>query len=177
MIKQFVALQILMFLLNAFVYSQQPSSDKAFQVQIEALGPASLLSVNIDSRFGKKENGLGFRLGLGGSPLGMFGVSCNVGTQISVPLGINYLVGKKQHLLELGGGLVPTIISATKRYCPNLNPGFFSDETGSYAFLSAGYRYQPVQQKRKTYRVFISPLFQNGFSPKFWGGASIGFRI
>lgn len=48
MIKQFVALQILMLLLNVFAYSQQLSSDKAFQVQIEALGPASLLSVNID---------------------------------------------------------------------------------------------------------------------------------
>lgn len=177
MIKQIVALQILMLLLNHFVDAQQPPSGKAFQVQLEAFGPASLLSVNFDSRFGKKENGLGFRAGLGGSPLGMFGVSCNAGTQISVPLGINYLVGKTKHLLELGGGFVPTIISGTKRYCPDLATGFFSDETQSYAFLLAGYRYQPVQQKRKTYRIFISPLFQSGFSPKLWGGASIGFRL
>ena len=66
-------------------YSQKYSLH-ASQWQLEAFGPASLFSINYDTRFGKKEKGLGFRFGLGGSPLGTLGESCNRGSQISLPM-------------------------------------------------------------------------------------------
>ena len=153
-------------------YSFHPS-----QIQFEALGPAGLFSINIDSRFAKKENGIGFRIGLGGSTLGSLGESCNSGAQISFPVGINYLIGKKQSLLELGGGAVLAIISGTKIFCTDIERSFFSDETVSYGYLLAGYRFQSAEKKKLTYRIFISPLFQEDFPMKFWGGVSIGYRF
>lgn len=159
------------------VSAQNKFSPHASQIQLEGLGPAGLFSINFDSRFAKKDNGLGYRIGVGALPLGIFGESCNSGMQLSVPIGLNYLIGKKNHLLEIGGGGNWAVISATKIYCPNLKPAFFSDETGSYGFLSIGYRYQPFQKKGITCRAFISPLFQKGFSPKLWGGISAGYRF
>ena len=145
---------------------------------MEVLGPGSLFSFNFDSRFAKKENGIGFRLGLGGSPLGLLGESCNSGVQISLPAGVNYLIGQRCHFLELGGGGVLVMISATKRYCiQQFKKIFFDDRTESYGYLLAGYRLQPESKKGFTYRIFISPLFQNNFPLKFWGGVSIGKKF
>ena len=158
-------------------FPQSKFSSHATQLQLEAFGPGSLFSVNIDSRFGKKENGLGFRVGIGGTPLGLFGDACNKGSLNTFPLGINYLAGKNKHLLELGAGGVLLFMAGTKRYCSDLGKGFFGDEAEPYLFLTTGYRYQPFKRKGLTYRAFVSPLFQKGFSPKLWAGASIGYRF
>lgn len=156
----------------------QRISTAASSVQIEVLGPAGLGSINLDSRFGRKENGPGFRLGLGGLPLGMAGSrSCNTGIQISLPAGFNYLFGKGPHFLETGAGAVLAIISSTKIYCPDFDSGFFSEETESYGYLLAGYRFQPVKKKGTLFRLFVSPLVQRHFPVKFWGGIGIGHRF
>ncbi|CAN5291139.1 hypothetical protein BH20BAC1_BH20BAC1_28830 [soil metagenome] len=144
---------------------------------MEILGPGSLFSLNYDRRFSKRENGIGFRMGIGGSTLGFFGKSCNSGSQIRLPIGLNYLFGKQDHYLEIGGGIVPNIIAATKSYCPDLKPTFFGDATETFEYILAGYRCQPGKKKGMTYRVFISPLFQKGFDVKLWGGLSIGYKL
>lgn len=172
-----------LFLLMYFTCSdlcvaQQNISLAAPQIQLEILGPAGLFSFNFDSRFSKKDKGVGFRVGLGGMPLGIAGsTSCNSGAQLSVPAGLNYLTGKGPHLLEAGGGAVLSIISSTKVYCPGLQTGFFSDETQSYFYLLAGYRFQPVRKKGTTFRMFVSPLFQQNVPVHFWGGISVGYRF
>ncbi len=167
---------ILILFFSLDIHAQKNHSEHASQFQVELLGPAGLFSLNVDSRFAKKENGIGFKIGLGGSPVGMFGETCNSGSQISVPLGLNYLIGKRKHFIEVGGGGVLAIISATKRYCEGFESGFFSDETGPYGYASLGYRYQPFEKKGITFRAFVSPLFQQGFNTKVWGGGSIGYR-
>ena len=172
--KKFLTV-ILLILFSSKIFSQANKTHRSFQIQFEALGPGSLFSFNIDSRFSKKGNGLGYRIGIGGSPLGIFGETCNTGAQISLPLGLNYLVGKKVNLLEFGAGASFTVIAGTKVYCPDLKETFFGDGTESYGYLLAGYRFQPKEKNRLTYRVFISPLFQNNFPIKFWGGASVGY--
>lgn len=158
-------------------YCQQKYSFHASQFQFEMLGPASLFSLNFDTRFCKKEKGFGFRIGIGGSPLGVLGTSCNSGGQLSLPVGLNYLIGKNNHYAEIGGGIVPTVIAGTKIYCSNLKKSFFSDETESYKYILAGYRYQPANKRGVTYRAFISPLFQSGYKVKLWGGFSIGLKL
>lgn len=161
-------------------YSQSAVSKKASQFQIESLGPGSLFSIKFDTRFAKRENGLGFNIGIGGAPLGMFGQSCNSGFQLALPFGLNYLVGKQNHLLELGTGYVPTISGGTKRFClpeAGTKPDFFSEDMSSYWYLLSGYRYQPAPKKGVTYRLFISPLLRTNFPLKFWGGGSIGLRF
>ncbi len=168
-------------LLGCFPYSlfaQQAKSKTAFQVQLEGMGVAGLVSLNMDSRFSGKENGLGYRMGIGAVPKGFFCETCNSGVILSVPLGINYLIGSRQHKIEAGAGVVfPVIDGGTKRGCEEPVKGFFSDETSTWLFSSVGYRYQPFREKGFVYRAFISPLFQSEMPVKFWGGASIGYRL
>ena len=76
--KVILFILIHLFFLNTS-YAQEKFSVHASQVQFEMLGTAGLFSFNFDSRFTKKENGIGFRLGLGGSPLAVLGKSCNSG--------------------------------------------------------------------------------------------------
>ncbi|MBK7289988.1 MAG: hypothetical protein IPI78_06975 [Chitinophagaceae bacterium] len=74
--------------------AQHKVSKHASQLQLEVFGEGGLFSLNYDARFAKKENGIGFSLGLGGTPLGLGGYSCNSGFQLSLPIGLNYLAGK-----------------------------------------------------------------------------------
>ena len=171
---------ILFILLPESAYSQNRIASRSTQLQLEAFGPAGLFSIRIDTRFAKKENGIGYSIGLGGTPLGVLGESCNRGLQLSLPVGLNYLVGKNKQLLELGVGVVPVIVGGTKIFClptPGSKDDFFSENITSYWYMLAGYRYQPVRKKGFTYRIFISPLLQKDFPLKLWGGASIGIRL
>jgi hypothetical protein len=72
------------------------------------------LSANFDSRFGKKENGFGYRVGIGFSP--RFGkVAADVislPVDFTIPIGINHLAGKGPHYFESGLGL--TFISGSE---------------------------------------------------------------
>ncbi len=172
-----IFLFVFIFQFNNHCYAQQKYSSHASQFQLELFGPGSLFSLNYDTRFLKRENGIGFRIGIGGSPLGFFGKSCNSGAQMSLPLGVNYLFGNNNHYAEIGGGIVTNIIAGTKAYCPDLKPTFFGDATETYEYLLAGYRYQPRKKKGITYRAFISPLFQSGFDVKLCGGISVGYKL
>ena len=170
-------LSFLFFFVPPNTFSQSHSTSHAFQLQLEVLGPGASSSFNIDSRLTKKENGIGFRAGIGITPLGWLKEACNSGSLNSFPIGINYLIGKNQHLLEFGAGGVLLFMTGTKVYCTGMEKNFFSEETTNYWFTSIGYRYQPVHKKGMTYRILVSPLFQKDFPVKFWGGASIGYRF
>ena len=159
------------------VFSQSHSTSHAFQLQLEVLGPGASSSFNIDSRLSRKENGIGFRAGIGITPLGWLKDACNSGSLNSFPIGINYLIGKGEHLFEVAGGGVLLFTSGTKLLCVDMEKNFFSEETTNYWFASLGYRYQPMHQSGLTYRAFVSPLFQKDFPVKLWGGVSIGYRF
>jgi len=167
----------LFFFIPSKAFSQSQSTSHAFQLQFEALGPGASSSLNIDSRLTKKENGIGFRAGIGITPLGWLKDACNTGSLNSFPVGINYLMGKSQHLLEFGAGAVLSFMSGTKVYCTGMEKSFFSEDTENYWFTSLGYRYQRLRRKGMTYRLFVSPLFQKDFPVKFWGGGSVGYRF
>ncbi len=170
-------LSFLFFFVPPNTFSQSHSTSHAFQLQLEVLGPGASSSFNIDSRLTKKENGIGFRAGIGITPLGWLKDACNSGSLNSFPIGINYLLGKGKNLLELEGGCTLLFTSGTKLYCLDMEKNFFSEETTNYWFASVGYRYQPVHQRGLTYRAFVSPLFQKDFPVKLWGGVSIGYRF
>ena len=175
--KIFFLLSFLSLCISGKSFSQTGPSSHAFQFQLEGFGPGIYSSLNMDSRITKKENGIGFRIGIGITPLGFLKNQCNTGSLNALPAEINYLIGKNKHFLEIGAGGVLLFMSGTKRYCLNMEKQFFSEETTNFWFTSVGYRYQPAHKKGLTYRVFISPLFQKNFPPKLWGGASIGYRF
>jgi hypothetical protein len=112
----------------------------ANQFYLELFGAAGGASLNFDSRFGEKENGLGYRVGIGGE----FSFSSALGTStaLAIPVGLNYLIGAKQHHLELGAGATP----------------FFGDETyypRTYwgTNFNAGYRLTPFNKKGFSFRA------------------------
>jgi hypothetical protein len=160
---------ILLFFISIKDFSQTHSSAHATQFQLEFAGPGIFSSLNIDSRFAKKENGLGFRLGIGITPLNMLKDQCNTGSLNSFPIGINYLIGKNKHLFEVAGGAAFSFMSGTKLYCSSMAKHFFSEETTNYWFTSIGYRYQPFKQKGFTYRAFHFSFISREFSCKTLG--------
>ncbi|HSF44373.1 MAG TPA: hypothetical protein VLA58_00135 [Chitinophagaceae bacterium] len=112
----------------------------AKQVYLELFGAGGGISLNFDSRFGQKENGLGYRVGIGGE----YSFSSALGSSkaVSIPVGLNYLFGAKKHYFELGGGATP----------------FFGDKTyypQSYwgANFNAGYRLTPFNKKGFSFRA------------------------
>ncbi|HLO82453.1 MAG TPA: hypothetical protein VK166_15925 [Chitinophagaceae bacterium] len=149
-----------------FSARSQNLSTHASQAYFELFGAAGGVSLNYDARFSKKENGLGYRVGIGGG----FLYSSSFGTSITVavPVGLNYLFGTRKHYFELGGGASP----------------FFGDEM-SYpknyfgVNLSAGYRLTPFQKKGVSFRAGYMQwvIFANGtdFTPYLY--LSVGYRF
>jgi hypothetical protein len=126
-------------------------------------GSGPLLSVNYDRRFQKRVNGAGFAVGLGyygESGIGIF----------SIPVSLNYLIGRNSHFIELAAGT--TFITATAT-------DFFDEGSSSgSAFIhhiNAGYRYQPTRGGF-FFRGGISPLFAEGeYATSFYLGFGHNF--
>ena len=161
---------------NILLAQEKRFSGHGSQIQLEIPGPAGVFSVRFESRFMKRPNGMGYTVGFGAAPYNLE-ESCNDGGFLTIPLGLNYLLGKEDHMLEIGAGAVLKILGGgTKVWCPELEDNFIENGNPAYFYGLVGYRYQPIS-KRLTWRIFVSPLFQKGFSPKFWGGASVGLKF
>ena len=145
------------------------SSANAQAPQLYAeLGGPSVAGINFDTRFSKKENGFGGRLGIGGFSIDGDGL-------LFVPVGINYLVGKPEatNFFELGLNL--TYVSATSNGEEADTNNNLADTWGSFTF---GYRYQPKGQG-VTFRASVNPVFafKNGVLWPFYGGVSVGYKF
>ena len=160
--KKLVFATLSIILLSSSTIAQAP------QLYAELGGPG-IASLNFDSRFSKKESGIGGRVGFGG--FAFDGASI-----LFVPLGINYLIGKEgtKNFFELGAGA--TIVSASD------NSGTGTDTenrfNSTFGHLTLGYRYQPVGNG-VTFRVAINPLigFESGTFWPLYGGVSVGYKF
>ncbi|MFN0200758.1 MAG: hypothetical protein ACKVTZ_04530 [Bacteroidia bacterium] len=156
------------FILLCFCFQiQQIKAQRAHVIYAEALGSSMIYSLNYDMRFGQQHNGLGFRIGF--SRLSRNGSSNNI------PLQINYLLGQKQHLLEVGLGVL--------RLQQQDGAGAKSQFTFPNATLM--YRFQPLE-KGISFRIGWTPIYIRSsqtnaydFSKLFWawGGLSVGYRF
>lgn len=142
---------LLLFSLLAFCNLQAQTKQ---QVYVELLGASTTVGVHYDSRFGKNSH-WGFRAGLAftstdnedfidSGPLKTRGVT--------LPVGINYLIGKNKHFAELGLGVSFGNYQCTFRKEEKL---FKKNITGSFLFLDMGYRYQPA--KGVSVRLGLNP--------------------
>ena len=156
--KTLLKTSIIMLLFSTNVKAQ--TAAKAVYVEI---GGPGLASVNYDMRFQKKEDGLGFRVGLGG-------FSLDGESTVFVPFGLTYLLGKdERNYFELGGGV--TYVSVSEN--PEVTSGNFSSTFGHLYF---GYRIQP-KNGGFLFRAGIVPVFyKNGFMP-YWAGISFGYKF
>ncbi len=86
---------------------------------LEGLGAGVYASVNFDMRFKKDENdGFGFRAGVGNS----FILDENI---MTIPLGVNYVFGKRKHGLLAG-------VNGTVGVFKRLRPGAFNRKAGDF---------------------------------------------
>lgn len=142
-----------------------PDSSRAQSVYIEAYGPAgNNYSINYDTRF-RGFRGWGIRGGLGYLPKDYSHV-------FSAPIQLTYLVGRKRHFLEVGGGF-------TGYHSRDDDPLWgVVDRPGFAVFgsLSASYRYQPLV-RGVTVRGGISVLFGGIQLPMPGPQLSVGYRF
>ena len=151
-----------------FCYYNSTAQTNAKSIFFEIGGPG-LASFNYDMRLSGKEDGIGFRAGIGG-----FSVNNNnddKATAIFIPVGLNYLLGKDgKNYFEFGGGV--TIVSISE------SAGSSSDGTLSTSFghLNFGYRLQP-KNGGFLFRAGIVPVFNKyGFIP-YYAGVSFGYKF
>ena len=115
-------------------------------------------------RFKKKEDGLGFRAGIGG-------FTVDGSSALFVPLGLNYLIGKdEKNYFEIGTGL--TIVSAKESF--GNSDG--SDFNATFGHLYFGYRLQP-KRGGFLFRAGITPIFGKGFFVPYYAGISFGYKF
>jgi hypothetical protein len=133
----------------------------------EGLGPGIFYSINYDHRFTPN---MSIRVGFTSWSLpGLFLIGeTNV---TAFPITVNHLIGKGASHLELGIGIMPTIVSFSGQEI------FFGTQvSGSSTVVlgtaNIGYRLQP-NEGGIFFRIGFTPLFTfQKFQP--WGGVSLG---
>jgi hypothetical protein len=144
-------------------------SSNASQIYFELGGPGIIYSFNYDGRLGRFENGIGFRIGIGGAAV-------NGSGYMAIPFQLNYLAGRNGKYLELGAGAT---------YAPKLDLFGTTTSDGTpinpqtYGTLTIGFRKQPLGKKGFTFRAAFSPIFSFAGGGSFlpFGGVSWGYRF
>ena len=157
MMKKFFIAALLYFAANSVLHAQAAKS-----AYVEIGGPG-LASINFDTRFSNREDGIGGRIGVGG-----FNVD-NVGL-LTVPVGLNYLIGKdNRNYFEMGAGFTYVHLSENT---------YHEKETfdGSFGHLTFGYRLQPANGGF-TFRAAIVPIFGKGGFVPYYAGISFGYKF
>lgn len=145
---------------------------------VEAGGNSLIWSVNYDTRFNKRLDGWGFRVGTGYFPLG----GSNL---LALPLGINMLTGSNGHFVETGVNL--TFVNAKNKnsLIPKESKFGQLDFTRNKAYLvygvSMGYRYQKPDKKGIHLRAGIEPILGTRLDNKLvfaiTGHVSVGYSF
>jgi len=138
---------VLVIALSATVSAQGRKSPRGENIFAELWGPG-LFTFNYDTRFSTKEGSWGGRIGIGYISIDEFSL-------FSIPVGINYLMGKENKYFELG--LNGTFMSSGDNW---LVDG--SDNSTLVGSLVFGYRKQPIEGGF-SFRAGISPYFSTDF--------------
>jgi hypothetical protein len=141
------------------------SDKRAQNIYAEFLGQGLIFSVNYDTRFSNKRNGIGGRIGFGG-------VGGDGDSFVTIPVSLNYLLGDAngKNFFEVGLGATYASLSSN-------SDSFFSDGgstvIGTMSFM---YRLQPVKSGF-SFRGGFTPIFSSeGFIPYFVG-LSLGYTF
>ena len=156
--KKIIAICLLLFVFSTFAKGQTSSN----VVYFELLGPG-IASFNYDTRFTKKQNGWGGRIGIGG-----FGDRQE--SILTIPLGINYITsGDDKHYFEVG--INHTFVNAN---APIFDFGDISSK--NFTTLNFGYRRQPLKNGF-VFRAALNPIIVDGAFNPFYFGISFGYKF
>lgn len=132
-------------------------------VYLEGMGAGIFATANFDMRFKKDaREGLGFRAGIGNSSIA---IDESITT---IPVGINYVYGKKRSALLLGANAAFGLYDIPK-----------GEQDGNYSHfvpsLEIGYRFRPMT-RGVAFQVTYNPLFNtvDGTMPAYFG-VGIGY--
>ncbi len=146
--------------------SYQQSSTESYNMKaiyIEIFGNGFAYSFNFDTRFARSDRGIGGRIGIGYTDFP------GQDQLLTVPVMINYLLGKNGKYFEIGGGMV------------FVNGEHFLKSLGStndviYGTLTFAYRYQPMDNGF-FFKAGLTPVFgSEGFIP-YWFGVALGYAF
>ncbi|WP_237563127.1 hypothetical protein [Algoriphagus kandeliae] len=161
-------LAILVFLgLQFFAQAQSSEREKGRGVYVELFGNGITYSFNYDQRFSNRFDGLGFKAGV--SYFAIDGSSLT-----TLPLGLNYLLGKEGKYFEVGMG--GTYLRGADK---NNNFTVGDSRTVGDGFVGTmvfGYRREPVDGGF-LFRASLTPVFTSEF---FWPlsiGISFGYAF
>ncbi len=152
-------------LLTTFVFTTCFSFDSIAQTAAKSiyfeLGGPGFASINFDTRFTKKQDGIGARIGVGGFSVDGDGITF-------IPVGLNYLLGKdEKNYFEVGAGA--SFLSVSDNIFGNSN-------SSSFGYLQFGYRLQP-KNGGFTFRANMTPVFGKGFFIPYYAGVSFGYKF
>ncbi len=141
--------------------------NRAQSVYFELLGPGLTYSFNYDTRFQNSLNGLGGRAGLGY-------IAVEGNSVLSVPVMVNYLLGKEGKYFEMGLGA--TYIGFNSAQSASTNEVLFIDDSQVFGTMVFGYRRQPVDGGF-LFRVGLSPVFGSGNFIPYYGYIAFGYAF
>lgn len=139
------------------------ATHRAQNIFIEVGGQGLTVTANYDSRFTNKRDGLGGRAGIGY-------LAIDGDKLTTIPLSLNYLLGKGNKFFELGLGA--TFISATN----GSEVLFDENESNLIGTMSFYYRLQPVDSGF-SFRIGLNPIFNKDFFIPYYGGLSLGYTF
>jgi len=157
---------------------------------IEAGGSGvSVLTANFDIRFYKgRSDGLGMRIGIGGESSKtepILGEGEIKNKFFTVPLEVNYILGKNRFSFEIGYSL--TYISQTKTSSIRiLEPNYTStDESGNFmvSYIPVGFRLKPkgngfmLKFNVGPLWIYSAPNLFDYEKTQFWAGLAIGYSF
>jgi len=181
-IFSFVALAVILLMFVQPAKSQEPVSGKMLFTELG--GPGVLFSINFDGRFkGGERLGWGYRLGVGTS-VGEFDVETRADefgygypegktrSYYTVPIGVNYLFGKKNsaHMFEVGAGASFLTRKVSLFYYEVDTPGHV---IGHFSFM---YRISPVNGG-VSFRIGFTPVIGTSGDLFPMAGIGIGYAF
>ncbi|MVN89831.1 hypothetical protein GO816_01700 [Mucilaginibacter sp. HME9299] len=153
-------------LINNPIQAQIEEGPRAQSVYAELAGPGLLFSANYDTRFSKARNGWGARAGAGY-------LSADNNSILTLPVQINYLLGKQGKYFEVGLGA--TFVS-TKGSNNDDNFFVFDDASTTIGTMTFGYRYQPIDGGFN-FRASLNPIFNKSNFIPYYFGLSFGYTF
>ena len=141
----------------------QQAEKRAQNVFVELAGQGLTVSANYDSRFGNRRDGLGGRIGIGY-------ISAEKSSLTTIPIGLNYLLGKDKNFFEIGLGATYLGIKGTDSFFDNSNGHTF------IGTMSFSYRLQPVNSGFAL-RAGITPIFNSNVFLPYYAGVSLGYTF
>jgi hypothetical protein len=146
--------------IDSLLHRSSVNSNNADESQqsifFEIAGPSGIYAFNYEKRFGANPGSFGVRAGIGYLPLTKVGGNQESFTFITVPVGVNYLLGGNEKYLELGLGAT----YATAETDQVINTSGNDTVTGTTFWFNTvvGFRYQSDDGGFQ-FRIGASPLF------------------